>query len=80
MNSPAVIYQCGAVVLSIRLTFEIPTSELVYCHNDYKRRSDAYNFVVWVDADSTADLEGYLQSGDSRYFDEKELHYGDDDK
>lgn len=40
------------------LTFEIPTSELAYCHSDNTVREDAGDFKVWVGEDSNAPLEG----------------------
>lgn len=40
------------------LTFEIPTSELAYCHIDLSMREDAGDFKVWVGEDSDAKLEG----------------------
>lgn len=38
--------------------FEIPTSDLAYCHRDLSVRADAGDFLVWVGADSNASLEG----------------------
>ena len=38
--------------------FEIPTSELAYCHRDLTTKTDAGDFLVWVGADSNASLEG----------------------
>ncbi len=40
------------------LTFEIPTSELAYCHSDMSWKADKGDFKVWVGADSNATLEG----------------------
>ena len=40
------------------LTFEIPTSDLAYCHRDMSFKADAGEFKVWVGADSNATLEG----------------------
>ena len=40
------------------ITFEIPTSDLAYCHRDMNFKCDASDFKVWVGADSTATLEG----------------------
>ncbi|MBO7220782.1 MAG: glycoside hydrolase family 3 C-terminal domain-containing protein [Alistipes sp.] len=40
------------------LTFEIPTSDLAYCHSDMSFKADAGEFKVWVGADSNAQLEG----------------------
>ena len=39
------------------ITFEIPTSELAYCHRDLSFKADAGSFLVWVGADSDATLE-----------------------
>ena len=38
--------------------FEIPTSDLAYCHSDMSVKADAGDFLVWVGADSNATLEG----------------------
>ena len=38
--------------------FEIPTSDLAYCHSDHSFKADKGEFKVWVGADSTATLEG----------------------
>ena len=38
--------------------FEIPTSDLAYCHRDLTTKTDAGDFLVWVGADSNATLEG----------------------
>lgn len=38
--------------------FEIPTSDLAYCHRDLTTRTDAGDFLVWAGADSNAKLEG----------------------
>ncbi len=38
--------------------FEIPTSDLAYCHSDLKVKADEGNFLVWVGADSNAKLQG----------------------
>ena len=38
--------------------FEIPTSELAYCHRDLTTKTDAGDFLVWVGADANATLEG----------------------
>ena len=40
------------------LTFEVPTSDLAYCHSDLSFKADAGDFKVWVGADSNATLEG----------------------
>ena len=40
------------------ITFEIPTSELAYCHSDMSWKADKGDFKVWVGADSNATLEG----------------------
>ena len=40
------------------ITFEIPTSDLAYCHSDMSFKADAGDFKVWVGADSAATLEG----------------------
>ena len=40
------------------LTFEVPTSDLAYCHSDMSWTADKGDFKVWVGADSTAELEG----------------------
>lgn len=40
------------------ITFEIPTSELAYCHIDNSVREDVGDFKVWVGEDSDAMLEG----------------------
>ena len=40
------------------LTFEVPTSDLAYCHSDMSWKADKGDFKVWVGADSTAELEG----------------------
>ena len=38
--------------------FEIPTSELAYCHSDLSWEEDKGDFYVWVGADSYASLKG----------------------
>lgn len=38
--------------------FEIPTSDLAYCHRDLTTKTDAGDFLVWVGEDSNATLEG----------------------
>jgi len=38
--------------------FEIPTSDLAYCHRDLSMQTDKGDFLVWVGADSNASLEG----------------------
>lgn len=38
--------------------FEIPTSDLAYCHRDMSYKADAGEFMVWVGEDSNATLEG----------------------
>ena len=38
--------------------FEIPTSDLAYCHRDLTTSTDAGDFLVWVGEDSNATLEG----------------------
>ena len=40
------------------ITFEVPTSDLAYCHSDMSFKADAGDFKVWVGADSNATLEG----------------------
>ena len=40
------------------ITFEVPTSELAYCHRDMSFKADAGEFKVWVGEDSNAKLEG----------------------
>lgn len=40
------------------LEFEIPTSDLAYCHSDMSFKADAGDFLVWVGADSESKLEG----------------------
>ncbi len=40
------------------ITFEVPTSDLAYCHRDMSWKADAGEFKVWVGADSAATLEG----------------------
>jgi beta-glucosidase len=40
------------------ITFEVPTSDLAYCHRDMSFKADAGAFKVWVGADSYATLEG----------------------
>ena len=40
------------------LTFEVPTSDLAYCHSDLSFKADAGAFKVWVGEDSNATLEG----------------------
>jgi beta-glucosidase len=40
------------------VTFEIPTSDLAYCHRDLTTSTDAGDFLVWVGGDSNATLEG----------------------
>ncbi len=40
------------------ITFELPTSELAYCHSDMSWKEDKGDFKVWVGADSYATLEG----------------------
>ena len=40
------------------ITFEVPTSDLAYCHSDHSFKADKGEFKVWVGADSTATLEG----------------------
>ena len=40
------------------LTFEVPTSDLAYCHIDHSVKTDKGDFKVWVGADSNATLEG----------------------
>ena len=40
------------------ITFEVPTSELAYCHIDHSFKTDKGDFKVWVGADSNATLEG----------------------
>lgn len=43
------------------LTFEIPTSDLAYCHIDHSMRVDKGDFKVWVGEDSNAKLEGTFE-------------------
>ena len=43
---------------SKEITFEVPTSELAYCHSDMSWKADKGDFKVWVGADSNATLEG----------------------
>ena len=43
---------------SKEITFEVPTSELAYCHSDMSWKADKGDFKVWVGADSDATLEG----------------------
>ena len=40
------------------VTFEVPTSDLAYCHQDMSWKADKGDFKVWVGADSYATLEG----------------------
>ena len=40
------------------VTFEVPTSDLAYCHRDMSFKTDAGDFKVWVGEDSNAVLEG----------------------
>ena len=40
------------------VTFEVPTSDLAYCHRDLSFKADAGEFKVWAGADSDATLEG----------------------
>ena len=40
------------------VTFEVPTSDLAYCHRDLSFKADAGEFQVWAGADSNATLEG----------------------
>jgi beta-glucosidase len=40
------------------VTFEIPTSDLAYCHSDMSFKADAGDFYVWAGADSNATLKG----------------------
>lgn len=40
------------------VTFEVPTSDLAYCHSDMSFKADAGDFLVWVGADSDAKLQG----------------------
>ena len=40
------------------VTFEIPTSDLAYCHRDMSFKADAGDFLVWAGADSDAPLQG----------------------
>lgn len=39
------------------VTFEVPTSDLAYCHQDMSWKADKGDFKVWVGADSYATLE-----------------------
>ena len=43
---------------SKEITFEVPTSELAYCHSDMSWKADKGDFKVWVGADAEATLEG----------------------
>ena len=43
------------------LEFEIPTSELAYCHIDHSFKADKGDFKVWVGEDSNASLEGMFK-------------------
>jgi beta-glucosidase len=38
--------------------FEVPTSDLAYCHSDMSFKADAGDFFVWAGADSNAKLKG----------------------
>ncbi|MBR2351493.1 MAG: beta-glucosidase BglX [Alistipes sp.] len=38
--------------------FEVPTSDLAYCHSDMSFKADAGDFIVWAGADSNATLQG----------------------
>ena len=38
--------------------FEIPTSDLAYCHSDMSFKADVGDFYVWAGADSAATLKG----------------------
>ena len=40
------------------ITFEVPTDELAYCHQDMSWKADKGEFKVWVGEDSNAKLEG----------------------
>ena len=40
------------------ITFEVPTSDLAYCHTDMSFKADKGVFKVWVGADSATTLEG----------------------
>ena len=40
------------------LIFEVPTSDLAYCHSDMSYKADAGDFYVWAGADSGAKLQG----------------------
>jgi beta-glucosidase len=40
------------------ITFEVPTSDLAYCHSDMSFKADAGDFYVWAGADSNATLKG----------------------
>jgi beta-glucosidase len=40
------------------ITFEVPTSDLAYCHQDMSWKADKGEFKVWVGEDSNATLEG----------------------
>ena len=40
------------------LVFEVPTSDLAYCHSDMSFKADAGDFYVWAGADSNATLKG----------------------
>ncbi len=43
------------------VVFEIPTSDLAYCHIDLSTREDSGDFRVWVGEDSNASLEGVFR-------------------
>ena len=43
------------------LSFEIPTSELAYCHIDNSVKEDSGKFKVWIGEDSNATLEGEFE-------------------
>ena len=40
------------------LIFEVPTSDLAYCHSDMSFKADAGDFYVWAGADSNTTLKG----------------------
>ena len=43
------------------LSFEIPTSELAYCHIDNSVKEDSGEFKIWIGEDSNATLEGKFE-------------------
>jgi beta-glucosidase len=43
------------------VVFEIPTSDLAYCHIDLSVEEDSGDFRVWIGEDSNASLEGVFR-------------------